>query len=404
MTDAWAWLMAPAAAPWTVILSADFPDTPAIAWRGPAGEWGHGTLADLPPAARLVPLRVATPPIETVLMTSPWPAARRAQLAQALPYLLEDQLLTAPQFLSFSYHENAAGVDVAITSAPRVVAWQAAFTAHGLAARFCPLSLVLPWLPNHWSCHYRDGQWAVRTGFYSGLGAVGRADRPPAALVHALAEAQAARCAPSALQLVDGDDAQRAMLAQALAIPVIAAEGWAAPAAMLPFALGEGSGVWLPAATAALRALRPACVAGGLWLVLNGAYSGYEGVALTQALAHLQDEQARIFATHFPGVPILDAATQMRAGVKRLTAAGGGTGFLGLITTASAALAALPPSSLTGLQYRHGSLIVVLRLPNFRVLAALNAAWVARGLVVTIGRVVSRADGVRARIRLRRPS
>ncbi|MHB1567274.1 MAG: type II secretion system protein GspL [Acidiferrobacter sp.] len=401
-----AWLTAPRVAPWNLGLSADFPDTPMVTWYGPAGERGAGALADLPAAARAAPLRVWTPPIETLLMTAPWPGGRRARLAQALPYLLEEQLLMEPELLDFSYHETTQGIAVAITSRARLSAWRAAFAERGLAARFCPLSLALPWAPGTWSCRYSDGQWAVRTGLYSGFGAVGRVESPPPALIQALADAEAAKTRPVALTLIEGDEALRAMLAQALAVTVTADRRLVGDLDDLPFALGESQGALAAAGRSALRSVRPALLALGLWLVLGLAHTTYQWVTLNHALTHLQAEQAQVFSASFPMVPILDAPTQMRVGVAKLAAATGqgGAGFLGLVTAASTALAALPAGSLTGLQYHHGSLAAVVRVDDFPALTALDTALAAGGLTVKVGQVVSRKDGVRAHILLRRAS
>ena len=392
-----------AAATWDLVLTSGEPLV--VAWRGPAGEAGRGTLEALPAAARRAPLRVWTPAVDTLLTRVNWPGRRRAKLVQALPFLLEEQLLMEPEALDFTHRQTAEGIVVAVTAKAQLDAWRTAFADAGLGASFCPLSLGLPLAEGAWTCRYADGQWAVRTGVYGGFGAMGRATVPPAPLVQALREASAAGTSPAVLHLCDGDEALGAMLAASLDIPVVQDARPAGTGVVPPFRLGETQGAMTAAGRAAIRALRPAIVAAGLSVLLGVVAMTAQWVRLGAMHARLQAAETQLFAQSFPDVPVLDPASQMASRARALAARAGGAGsFLGLLGQAAPALKTLPPGALGGLHYRTGLLDVEVALGNFSALTALKTALAARGLTVTVHHVMSRHRGVRAQLSVRRAS
>ena len=398
------WLRAPGVPPWNVFLTPTFPEDPVVEWCGPNGEAGRGPLSALPDAARRAAIRVWTPAVETLLTVAQWPGRGRGRLTQALPYLLEEQLLADPESLVFSHRETDAGIFVAVTAKERLAAWREAVDEARLSATFCPVTLALPWRPRSWSCHYSDGQWAVRTGPYSGFGAASPLTRVPAALRQALEETGKTEAAPEAIVLFGGDEALRALIATDLGIPVIADPRPIAAGETPPFRLGETGGAVGASGVAALRALRPALIALFLVFVLGFARTVFDWVEFSHEETRVHAQMVSLFSANFPNVPVLDPARQMRQGVARLAARAGGAtqGFLAVLTSASPALAGLAHGDLTRLQYRHGEVRCAVRLANFDALTALKQNLVRAGLVVRVTHVISHQGGVQALVTITR--
>jgi len=398
------WLRAPGALPWHVFLPPDFPEVGTVDWRGPAGEIGRGLLSELPEAARRSPVWAWTPAIETLLTVAQWPGRGRGRLVQALPYLLEDQLLMEPERLTFSHKETDAGIFVAVTAKDRVSAWREALDQARLSASLCPVTLALPWRDHTWSCRFADGQWAVRTGLYSGFGAAGHQRHAPAAFQQALDEAKKQNAEPEAITLFGGDEALRAMLAAQLGLSVIEDLRLIGEGEAPVFRLGETGGTVGATGYAALRALRPTLIVVALWLTFGFAHTLFEWVRLSHQQSQVQAEMASLFTASFPEAPVLDPAVQMRQGVEKLSAqaGGGGGSFLSIMTLASPALSSLAQGSLTRLHYRHGQVRCLVRVADFSVLTALKESLKHAGLAVTVTHIMSHHGGVRAQVGMMR--
>ena len=398
------WLRAPGALPWHVFLPPEFPEREIVDWRGPAGEMGRGVLSDLPEAARHAPLRVWTPAVETLLTIAQWPGRGRGRLAEALPYLMEDQLLMDPDSLAFSHRETDGGIFVAVTAKERLSAWREAFDRERLSAGFCPVTLALPWRPGTWSCRFADGQWAVRTGPYSGFGAAGGLGHPPPALLQALEEAQKQNTKPELVTLFNGDEVLRQMLADALDVAVAVDRESIGDSEPPAFRLGETGGTVGAAGATALRALRPTLLVLGAWFLLGFAHTAYEWARLSHQESQVQREMVSVFTASFPNAPVLNPVTQMRQGVNKLSArvGGGGDSFLSIMTLASPTLAHLPPGALTRLEFRAGRVRCAVKLSNFDALTALNGHLKSEGLLVTASHIVSHHGGVQALVTMAR--
>ncbi len=398
------WLRAPGTMPWHVFLPPEFPEREIVDWRGPGGEMGRDPLSDLPEAARHAPLRVWTPAVETLLTVAQWPGRGRGRLAEALPYLMEDQLLMDPDSLAFSYKESNDGIFVAVTAKERLSAWRAVFDRERLSASFCPVTLALPWRPGTWSCRFADGQWAVRTGPYSGFGAAGGLKHPPAALVQALEEAQKHNTKPELLTLFNGDEALRQMLADGLAVPVAADRESIGDSEPPVFRLGETGGTVTAAGVTALRALRPTLLVLGIWFLLGFAHTAFEWARLSHQESRVRNEMVSVFTASFPNAPVLDPVTQMRQGVDKLSGqiGGGGDSFLSIMTLASPALAHLAPGALTRIEFRAGRVRCAVKLGNFDALTVLKGHLVRAGLMVTVSHIMSHHGGVQAEVTMTR--
>ncbi|HUW98592.1 MAG TPA: type II secretion system protein GspL [Acidiferrobacter sp.] len=391
---------------WHVFLPPDFPQVAVVDWRSPAGERGRGLLCELPAAVRTGPARVWTPAIETLLTVAPWSGRRRGRLRRALPYLLEDQLLMEPESLVFVHHETATGIFVAVTAKDRLAAWRAALDQAGVRASLCPVTLALPRRDHAWSCRFADGQWAVRTGPYSGFGTAGHERHPPAAFEQALAAAREQGVVPEAIILFDGDENLRAMLATQLSLVVIADGRHAGDGETPVFRLGETGNLVGAAGRATLPALRPALIAIALWFVLGFAHTVFEWVRLAHRESRMRVEMASLFTTSFPDTPVLDPAAQMRRGAARVAAqAGGGDGgFLSIMTQASSALSGLAQGSLARLYYHSSRVRCAIRVADLAALARLKAGLGRAGLLVSVAHVVRRPGGVRAQVVIMRRS
>jgi len=401
-----AWLRAPGTLPWHLFLPPDFPETQSVEWRSPEGEAGRGLLSELPADARRSSLRAWTPAIETLLTVAQWPGRGRGKLAQALPYLLEDQLLMEPEVLAFSYRETDLGIFVAVTAKERLAAWRAAMDKERLSVSFCPVTLALPWHPKTWSCRFAEGQWAVRTGIYSGFGAAGQPAYPPAAFLQALDEARAQGAAPDSIILFGGDDGVRQMLSDTLACEVTRDRRAIGEGEAPPFRLGDTGGAVSATGVAAFRALRPTLIVIAAALVLGFTYTLFRWVSLARQESRVEAHMTALFTKTFPNAPVLDPAAQMRRGVARLAGHGGGgrESFLSILTLASPALASLPHGALTRIDYHDGTLRCAVRVGDFNALTALNGRLAQAGLRVHVTHVISHHGGVQADVVMTRVS
>ncbi|WP_298136434.1 type II secretion system protein GspL [Acidiferrobacter sp.] len=385
---------------WHVFLARTFPEDPCVEWRTPQGEIGQGPLSLLPEAARRGPIHVWSPSPETLLSVAPWPGRSRRRLAQALPYLLEEQLLADPAALEFSYRDTGAGVFVAVTAKERLAAWGAALGAARLRARVCPVTFALAWHARSWSCCVRAGQWVLRTGPLSGFGAAGSPTQIPAAVCQAFEGAVKAGRAPEVIVVFEGDEALRARITAAFGIPVTADPRPLALGQVPPFDLCEAGGAALAGGRAALDALRPAVIALSLMFVLGFGGTLIDWMRLARAQASLRAQMTKVFRGSFPHVPVLDPARQMRAGWARLAAGSGavGPGLLTLLASAGPVLAGLKESTLMRLTYRHGQVHCLMRMARLSTLRALRRDIGRRGLSMRVVRVTSRRAGIQVQI------
>ena len=141
----------------------------------------NGTLqkmtleGDLPALAAIAADKeviVIAPPEDVLLVEAKLPKLSRQRLLQALPFALEEQLLTDISELHFAigdYQPNDT-LPVAIIAKTTIANWLSTLTDAGIApSALIPAPLILPLFDNVWTILLRDESAIVRTGLYSGF-------------------------------------------------------------------------------------------------------------------------------------------------------------------------------------------------------------------------------------------
>lgn len=392
-------------------LPAGWPDSPLPVqwrWRDEAGAEHRGQAAadlhDLPPETRRGRIFVWTPPADTLLTQASLPTRSRAKILQALPFVLEEQILGEPEQMHFAYRILADGrLAVAVTARERVEAWQAGLASAGIhAAALAPLVLALPCEEGTWFLAFQDDELWVRTGPVSGVTLP--LHDTAATLAAALAEARSEDRAPEKLVIVRAPlDFAPERLAEALALPVIVREAPLhtedAPAMNLLQDAGE-----MPQARAALLKLRPAVAALALLIAVGFVGSLWEWWSLSTQARAQQAQMMQLFRSAFPEAKtIVDPALQMQRNLASLRARSGIAGdadFLPLLARAAPRLRDDPQITLKGVTYADGKLTLDLSLVDFQALESLKNALAADGLRAEVEAANSRDNQVEGRLRI----
>ncbi len=368
-------------------------------------------LEELPTKLRWAALIVWTPPADTLLTQAMLPTRSARKIAQALPYALEDRLLTDPEALHFAYQRVADGtLAVAVTARERLQAWTQALRSAGLQpGSLCPASLALPLDVEDWAAAF-VGEWLwVRRGPYAGFSCAAEIDAPPKLLQAALLELRGSGQAPLRLTLFNAPpelDVQR--WGQTLDLEVVRARSllWEERlTGIAPLNLLQGEFAPSRGMRARLQPLLPAAIMLLLWLLATFAFDVSEWWRLHRAQRAYEQSMNALFRETFPDAKVvLDPALQMERNLGTLRARGGqsdGSGLLAVLARTVPALRAESRLDLRALRYADAKLTVDLRLPDFEALErAKNAMALGGKLHVEVLSATRQASGVEGRLRV----
>jgi general secretion pathway protein L len=385
-----------------------------IHWRLQAGEGSHGSatsLLDLPKELRWTRLVVWTPPPDTLLTQGKLPTRSARKIAQALPYVLEDQLLGDPEELRFAYERQHDGtLALAITARERLQVWLESLRAVGMQPVYmCPATLALPLDVDDWSAAFVDGWLWVRTGPYSGFACTASSTAPPGMLVAALAEARAKQVLPARLTVFNApDDFDASGWESSLSVPAVRAANslWEQPAAALP-SLNLLQGELAPGRGLRMRLgpLLPAAVLLAVWLMGTSTSTLWEWWHLRQSQRLYTQAMVSLFHQTFPDIKaVLDPARQMQRNLETLQAQSGAVqrnDLLPLLASTAAALHTNQTLHVRSLKYAETKLTVDLQVPDFEALETAKNALNASGNVsATVLAANRQADGVEGRLQV----
>ncbi len=133
---------------------------------------GHGRLQDITSDTRDMDVKVLVPTRQVLLTQAQVPSRQRQQILQALPYLLEEQIVgdIEKQHFAIGKRDNDGLVHAAVTAIDDMQAWLETLRQQKLEPSFlCPDVLALPWRDEGWSACAFGGQTLVRTGPQSGF-------------------------------------------------------------------------------------------------------------------------------------------------------------------------------------------------------------------------------------------
>lgn len=367
-----------------------------------------GSGEGAPPAAVLASSGeiVVLVPAEDVLLTETRVTTRSAaQLLQAVPFAVEDQLLGALEDQHFAFAPGADGhVGVAVVARARMQAWLAALASIGVRADVViPESLALPSDPLAATALLDGDRAIVRLGPWSAF-ACARSE-----LADWLVQVRAAGF-DRAIEVLDCSGAPLPALpgpVHATGRPVhgafdLLAAGSRAPGLNLldgEFASAHrqarGDRWWRRAAALAAGAALIAFV-----------HRGIEVVQLGRDLARVQlamsDSVTRTFPDLGAGERALDPQLVMRNRLERLRGGGETTGLLRVLGQIAPVFASTTRTRVRGIEYRNDTLELGLRSPDVATLDALRERVAAiPGLDAEVTAANPLENGIDGRIRVR---
>ncbi len=380
-------------------------------WRPAQGAPEEGAvreLSELPAVVRTGQVIAWTPGAETLFTRVTLPTRSRAKILQALPFALEEQLLGEPETLYFSYRSLADGsLAVAVTAQERFQGWLEAFKSAGLhLTALCPATLSPPLEDGCWSIGFDAEEILVRSGELSGFSCPLTLAAPPAALSAAVREAREQGTAPRELLVFNPPPAFERTAWQALGVPLTVREQAPGPAsASVPFNLLQRDFAPSGELRQSLRAMRPAAIMLGAWLIAVFALNLWEWWSLTGTQRAARAEMTELFKKSFPEAKtVVDPVLQMERNLAVLQANSGkvaASDMLALLSKVSSLLQGNPQTKLRGLQYGDGALTLDLNFPDFQMMESMKNTMATRGLQVEVLSANSRGTGVDTRLRLK---
>jgi len=337
-------------------------------------------------------------PSADVLLTRARIAARnRAQLLQAVPFAVEEQLLDPVESLHFGAWPEADGeTGIAVVAKDTLRDWLARLAAHGIEPdRMLPDSLLLPVGGDRAHALIEDDVATVRLGTGSAFACT------PGELPDWLH-----RIGAPALEV---DDFRAA---PALALPGVAAyrERQRDPLAFLARqdvpAANLLCGKFAPRRRAGVaRPWKLAAALAAVALLLAFVGLGVEAIGLSRESDRLDARMRDAVREAFPDV---DAATLARVSPEQLVRerveggrAGGGQGVLALLSAAGPVIADTRQVQTRGIEYRNGRLEIALLAPDVGTLDRVRERLaLAPGFTAEVTAANPVEDGIDGRIRL----
>jgi len=345
-------------------------------------------------------------PAEDVLLTQATLRARtRAQLLQAVPYAVEEQLLDPVETLHFAASHGEGTVGVGVVAKATLRAWLERLGEAGVEPdAVLPDSLALPAVPGRAAVLVEDGRALVRLAPWSAFActlrelpdflARARAGDPAPLEIHDF------RAAPAPLPALPGGvAAHHERLRDPLAFLAPAAAAAELNLLEGEFAArrrqGRGRRLWRAAAALA------AAVA-----LLAVADLGAEVLRLSRTSARLQTQAEDALRKAFPDLDAAQLARStpeqlMRSRLDRLRGGADASGLLSVLAQVAPVLGTATRIQTRGMEYRNGTFELALRTPDVAALDGVRERLTTvPGLKAEVTAANPGADGVDGRIRI----
>ncbi|HET9033002.1 MAG TPA: type II secretion system protein GspL [Dokdonella sp.] len=362
-----------------------------------------------PPSAAVIAAAdeiVVLVPAEDVLLIETRVNARSsAQLQQAVPFAVEDQLLGAVEDQHFAIHaDNDGRVGVAVVARTRMQRWIATLAALGVRADvLIPESLVLPFSAESASAMIDQGQVLIRLDRWSALTC------SSAQLSDWLTQVRASGI-DRAIEAHDFDDESDAAIGQHFASYQA---GLRDPLAFLARDLGRSAVNLLSGEFASdhrqargTRWWRRVAIAAAAFVILAFVHRGLEVRQLGQEVANVDAAMTESLLKTFPDLGAAERSrapqSVMRDRLERLRGGSESSGFLRLLGQIAPVLGRTTRTQMRGLEFRNGILEVGLRAPDVATLDSMREQFSAiPGLSAEVTASVPADTGVDGRIRIR---
>lgn len=360
----------------------------------------------MPPASAIEAageIVVLVPSEDVVLTEATLRARTRAQLLQALPYAVEDQLLDPVEDLHFAATRGEGTLGVAVVAKATLRGWLERLAEAGIEPDvLLPDALALPCTPERGAALIEEGRALVRLAPWSALACslrelpdwLARVAAPKPLDIHDVRAAAAPLALPAA-RVERGRDAT-AFLAAALAAAPAAdtlnlLEGDFAPRRRQ----GRGQRWWRTAAALA------AAVA-----LLAVADLGMDVWRLSRSSAQMQAQAQEALHKAFPDIDAAMLARSspeqlMRGRLDRLRGGAEASGLLRVLGQIAPVVGTTTQIQTRGMEYRNGTFELALRTPDVAALDSVRERLaLVPGLKAEVTAANPGADGVDGRIRI----
>lgn len=370
---------------------------------------GQGSLADAAVHALGRKVVVAVPGQDVLLSAVSWSARNRARVRQAVPYLLEEQLIGEVERQHFALGQwDGEQLAVAVVSRHQMDDWQQRLSLAGLTvACMLPDFMVIPAEQEAWSLFMDEHACLVRRGMQSGFSV--DPESAPYLVELALCETPVR---PAAIHDLGNTAAPwLEAVAGAHSIPchrreISFLEVWAQTydeRGALNLLQGEYS--QQERLSRLLRPWLPAAIVLGGWVLLNTLVAGIEYWQLSQQREQLRQQISQVYLNTFPDARrVVNARVQMEQHLRELRdqqrAAGGPT--LSLLAALSEVMAGEGGYKLQLLRVEQQQLEINLQVPSLGALEQFKQRLAGqRGVQLEVISVTSKQTGVDVQARIK---
>lgn len=335
--------------------------------QGKLLRYGQDLVDSMPAAERC---HIVLPASRVLLSSVKPPAQNRRKFMQALPYAVEDRIMTDPESIHVAAGEEQENGEMPVAIVDRT--WLRQVLDSLIGSGLKPVrteveTLLVPWQTGLWAMVWKVDGGFVRQGQNSGIPLDGGdADRPPEALQLAV---KLAEYKPDSIQLyLDGASApDLEAWSSVLGIPVTVAGEWQWPVSadhginllQGDFSARKSHSDWMPR-------LRPALILASLILGLHVTFTLGDWAMLKFEKHRLSTSMERSFRETFPEAKVIvDAPLQMRRNLAELrhrTGVMSHNDFLPLLAQLAPRLG--KETQLRRLEYQQESLKISLTLPT----------------------------------------
>ncbi|GMR19974.1 MAG: GspL family type II secretion system protein XcpY [Gammaproteobacteria bacterium] len=368
-------------------------------------------LADISAQAKEAPAIIWSPPSETLLTNVSLPSRNRGKIQQALPFALEEQLISEPEQQFIAYITGTEGLlDVAVTERKHIQQWVSEFNDNGINAQaLCPANLALPHTSDSWSLYFYKGECWLRSGTHSGLVFAGEGITIPAALTTILTDARKQDKAPTTLLVFNVPvNFDNRSWAEALGLNVVSESTsfWESSngEGNTPFNLLQGEFAPRRELNTNVSQFRFAAILLAIWFTGTLAFDTWEWIQLSREHQQTRMAMTQLFRSTFPDAKaIVDPVLQMQRKLDEFKGGSGGPGnkdMLTLLAKSAMALSATSSVQLTAIKYNDSALTAEINLPDFQTLESLKNRLASTGLTIEVLSANSQDDKVSGRLRI----
>lgn len=365
------------------------------------------TPAELPSDIRVARVHVWVPARDVLLTSVQLPTRSRSQIARALPFALEDQLVSSPEDLHFTWerrHEEELAVAVAASSV--IQRWlEPLLKADIHPQTLAPVTLSRPCMNHSWIVSYSDTDSWIQTGSTTGFGFTAPDDSSvPLMLRKAMESARARDSVPEAVVVSnppEGFDPEAWKQALGVEILVEQTDFWSVSdpqAATLNLLHDEFAPVrrHIPVP----RTILPAVIMIAVWLLGSVTATTIEWWQLSSRDHSLRTQMTDIFRRTFPDQAslVVDPYQQMQRNLNRAAGSGAQSGLSEMLVHIAPGLAGVEAGALHTIDFREGALDLSLTVPSYKDLESVKSALQQAGFSTDVRNSTRNDKGVTARI------